>query len=168
MHQTLIYCSIQRIEVETDGMMQKAGYIRRCGWSAIDNTGNPWEILEVRIHGATLAIRYEDLVEVLSGGMAARVERIGRNWMDYIGGLAGLAQISKSGKAVNINLLCGDMFTVSLDSLRAVIDKQERFATVAEVPTKSDSFIKNRLISEFSGYNSHLYRTADVEGGVPA
>lgn len=149
-------------------MMQKAGYIRRSGWSAIDNSGIPWEILEVRIHGATLAIRYQDLVKVLSGGMAARVERIGRNWMDYFGGLAGLAQVSKSGKAVNINLLCGDMFTVSLDSLRAVIEKQERFATVAEIPMKSDSFVKNRLISEFSEYSSQAYQVPDIEAGVPA
>jgi len=150
-------------------MMQKAGYIRRCGWSAIDNSGVPWEMLEMRIHGATLAIRYADLVEVLSGGMAARVERIGRNWMDYIGGLAGLAQISKSGKAINIELICGDRFTVSLESLRAVIDKQERYAAVAEVPSKiRESFVKNRLISEFSGLEGRTYNMPEMENGVTA
>jgi hypothetical protein len=150
-------------------MMQKAGYIRRNGWSAIDNAGVPWEMLEVRIHGATLAIRFEDLVEMLSGGIAARVERIGRNWMDYIGGLAGLARISKSGKAINIDLVCGDRFTVSLESVRAVIDRKERHAAVAEVPSQARApSVRNRLISEFSGIEGRRYQMPEMENGVVA
>jgi len=149
--------------------MRKAGYISRSGWSAIDNSGVPWEILEVRVHGATLAIRYEDLVEVLSGGMAARVERIGKNWMDYIGGMAGLAQISKSGRALNIDLICGDRFTVALESIRDVLEKRGKYATIAEVPQKVEGpYVKNRLISDYPRLKPISYPINDTESGIPA
>ena len=92
--------------METDGY-DAEGWLYTTQWVVSnEQRRSPVEMLEVRIHGATLAIRFGSRRDALRRN--SHVERIGRNWMDYIGGLAGLAQISKSGKAINIDLVCGD------------------------------------------------------------
>jgi hypothetical protein len=114
--------------------MNKAGYLQRAGCVVLDDQGIPCEIVALQIRGIRLGIRVTDFSAALSGRFAARVERIHQNWKPYLGGVAGMASRSRSGKALNIELIDGSLFTVSLDSAGFVLSRRERYASVAEVP----------------------------------
>jgi hypothetical protein len=73
----------------------------------------------------------EDLLEA---GSQARVERLRRNWRYYLDGVEGVAELSRSGKAVNIELFAAERYTISLRALRSVLSGEGRYAMVAEVP----------------------------------
>lgn len=114
--------------------MKKAGYLRREGWKVLDGEGIPREILELHIHGATLGVCLDELLAALNQGTPARIMRIKQNWMPYLGGQAGSARISRSGKALNLDLTSGDRFTLALDAVWGVISRTERYAGIAELP----------------------------------
>lgn len=131
-------------------MMKNAGYLQLNRHPVLDEDGTPVEILELYLYGTRLCIRVRDLRNALRYGMPARVEKIRRNWMAYIGGSAGQAQVSKSGKALNIELRNGERFTVALDSLHAVLCSRERYASVAVLPAVMNGHIaRNRRITDY-------------------
>jgi hypothetical protein len=106
-----------------------------------------------------LAIRLADLRGALAGRIFARVERLERNWGLRITGIAGLARLSASGRALNIELNEGGSFTVSLDMLKAVVSRKERFAAIAsisafpemaEIDRSAEASVQQRLPAGFA------------------
>ena len=121
-------------------MMQKAGYIQRTGCRAIDRDGRLHEVAELHVMGARYAIRLADLAKGMSGRqVVVQVEALVREWNYYLGATCGLAQVSASGKALNIELFESGNFTVSLLALRSVIYGRERLATIARIPEQPAS-----------------------------
>jgi hypothetical protein len=150
-------------------MMRKAGYIQKSGWEVLDSEGVPREVLELRIHGATLCIRLEELSGTIAGGLTASVERIRQNWMQYLEGIAGTARLSRSGRALNIELVNGDMFTVALESLKAVLSMEERYATVVEIPVRTiQDATRNHHITEYYGLFSPRFQSRTAGGEMAA
>jgi hypothetical protein len=116
-------------------MMQKAGYIQRTGCRAIDRDGSIHEVVELHVVGARYAIRLADLAKGMSGRqVVVQVEALVYEWNYYLGTTCGLAQVSASGKALNIELFEAGNFTVSLLALRSVIYGRERRATIVRIP----------------------------------
>jgi hypothetical protein len=115
-------------------MMQKSGYFRKTGCIAYDSDGKPHRVIELHVQGDRFAIRLADLARALAGRVHVQVESLAHNWKYYLGSVNGLAQLSASGKALNIDIFeCGS-FTVSLNSLRAVIYGSDRMAVVVKIP----------------------------------
>lgn len=114
--------------------MQKAGYLQRTRCQAIDSDGVLNEVLELHICGARYALRRADLIRAVSGRVTVQVEELTKNWEYYLGATAGLAQVSASGKALNIDLFGSGSFTVSLASLRQVLYGKERLAGIVRIP----------------------------------
>ena len=86
-------------------MMQKAGYIQRTGCRANDRDGRTHEVVELHVMGARYAIRLADLAKGMSGRqVVVQVEALVHEWNYYLGTTCGLAQVSASGKALNIEL----------------------------------------------------------------
>jgi hypothetical protein len=115
-------------------MMEKAGYLQRTGCRAFDSEGHSHEVLEIHICGARYAVRRSDLVRGISGRTLIQVEDLTRNWEYYLGVTSGLAQVSVSGKALNIDLFGAGSFTLSLNTLRAVLFGKERLAVIVRIP----------------------------------
>jgi len=120
--------------------MQKAGYIRRTGCTAADRDGRLNEILEMHIMGDRYAIRLADLARGISGRQVViQVEELIHQWGYYLGNTSGLAHVSVSGKALNIELFDKGNFTVSLISLRSIVYGRERLANIVRIPEKPAS-----------------------------
>jgi len=117
--------------------MEKAGYLQRTGCSAIDSNGDVQEVIELHILGTRYAIRRSDLIRAVSGRVVVQVEELTRNWNYYLGATRGLAQVSASGKALNVELFEAGNFTLSLASLRAVIYGKERLTRIVKIPEAS-------------------------------
>lgn len=115
-------------------MMEKAGYLQRTGCRALDSDGEAHEVLELHICGARYAVRRADLVKAVAGHTLVQVEELTRNWEYYLGVTSGLAQVSVSGKALNIDLFGTGSFTLSLTTLRAVLYGRERLAVIVRIP----------------------------------
>ena len=115
-------------------MMEKAGYLQRTGCRALDSDGSSHEVLELHICGARYAVRRSDLVKAVSGRTLIQVEELTRNWEYYLGVTSGLAQVSVSGKALNIDLFGAGSFTLALSALRAVLYGRERLAVIVRIP----------------------------------
>jgi len=130
-------------------MMQKAGYIQRTGCRAIDHDGRSHEVAELHVLGARYAVRLADLAKGMSGRQVViQVEVLVHEWNYYLGTTCGLAQVSASGKALNIELFESGNFTVSLLALRSVIYGRERLATIARIPEQPASAVwKDRRLS---------------------
>jgi hypothetical protein len=118
-------------------MMEKAGYLQRTGYRAVDSEGLLHEVVDLHICGERFAIRRTDLVRAASGGIAVQVEELTHHYTYYLGITRGLAQVSQSGKALNIDLFNAGSFTISLASLRAIIFGKERTAPIARIPEQS-------------------------------
>jgi hypothetical protein len=114
--------------------MDNVGYILMDGSRVLDGEGNEEEVLSLSIRGMRFGVRASDMEDLLGAGTQARVERLRRNWRYYLGGVEGVAELSRSGKAVNIELFEREMYTVSLRALRSVLSGESRYAMVAEVP----------------------------------
>ena len=114
--------------------MEKAGYLQATRSRAIDSDGMPHDIVELHILGDRFAIRRPDLVKAVSGRMYVQVEELTRNWNDYLGQTRGLAHVSASGKAMNIDLFGAGTFTLSLSMLRNVIYGRERTVAIVKIP----------------------------------
>jgi hypothetical protein len=114
--------------------MEKAGYLQRTGCYALDSDGHTHEVLDLHICGARYAVRRSDLAKAVSGRTLIQVEEITRNWEYYLGMTSGLAQVSVSGKALNIDLFGAGSFTLSLNTLRAVLYGKDRMAVIVRIP----------------------------------
>jgi hypothetical protein len=117
-------------------MMRKSGYFQRTGCIAYDRDGSRHEVIELYIEGVRHAIRRADLSRALAGRVCVQVEALVHNWQYYLGTVTGLARISVSGKALNIDLFGVGEFTVSLMALRAVVYGKERLAVIVRIPER--------------------------------
>ena len=90
---------------EIGGTMENVGYILMDRMRVLDGEGNEEEILSLNIRGRRFGIRTSEMEEILGGGTEARVERLRRNWRFYLDGVDGVAEVSRSGKALNIEPL---------------------------------------------------------------
>jgi hypothetical protein len=122
--------------------MENVGYILMDRSRVLDGEGNEEEALSLSIRGRRFGIRALELAALLDGGEPARVERLRRNWRLYLDGVEGVADLSRSGKAVNIRLNTDEWYTVSLRALRSVLSGESRYAMVAGVPGE-----RNRMTS---------------------
>ncbi|HVP94055.1 MAG TPA: hypothetical protein VMS89_02670 [Methanoregulaceae archaeon] len=115
-------------------MITKAGYLKRAGFAAIDDEGSPQEIVELRIYETKFAIRLKELRDAMERHQIARVEKIFQNWQQYLGGIAGLVRLSRSGRALLIEMIDGGRFTVPVDAVYSALCRRESFAPVGELP----------------------------------
>jgi hypothetical protein len=149
-------------------MMKRAGYIQLNRRPVLCDEGMPLEILELHIYGTRLCIRIKELREAMYYGAVAMVERLQWNWMTFIGARAGMAQVSRSGKALNIELANGERFTVALDSLQDVLACREKFASVAALPFRfREEKSHDRRITDYCAMPSCTNPT-DHRDGIPA
>jgi len=114
--------------------MENVGYILMDRSRVLDGDGNEEEVLTLSLRGRRFGIRAPELAALLDGGDPARVERLRRNWRLYLDGVEGVAELSRSGKAVNIELDASGLYTISLRALRSVLSGESRYAMVAGVP----------------------------------
>jgi hypothetical protein len=128
-------------------MMEKAGYLQRTGYRAFDSDGNFHDVIEIHILGVRYAIRRSDLIKAVSGRLLVQVEEIIHNWNYYLGATRGLAQVSVSGKALNIDIFNEGSYTVSLTTLRNVLYGKERHAYIVKIPDPALQSLKLRRIS---------------------
>ena len=128
-------------------MMEKAGYLQRTGYRAFDSDGNFHDVIELHILGVRYAIRRSDLVKAVSGRLLVQVEEIVHNWNYYLGVTRGLAQVSVSGKALNIDIFNEGSYTVSLRTLGNVMYGKERHAGIVKIPDPALQSLKMRRIS---------------------
>ncbi|MCQ8893139.1 MAG: hypothetical protein NQU46_00665 [Methanolinea sp.] len=132
--------------------MKRAGYLSRDGREVLDAQGIPCEVVDLYIHGARLSISIDELRDAIERGALACVRRVKQNWMEYFWGEAGRAGISRSGKALNIELVNGDRFTLSLASLRGILSYQEKNAPIMELPSRVPPKVtRNHVLADFSG-----------------
>jgi hypothetical protein len=115
-------------------MMEKAGYLQQTRSRAFDSEGRQHDIVELHILGNRYAIRRSDLVKAVSGRIYVQVEELTRNWNEYLGLTRGLAHVSVSGKALNIDLFENGSFTLSLSTLRAVLYGREQTVAIVKIP----------------------------------
>ena len=115
--------------------MQKAGYLQRTGCRAFDRDGVVHEVIELHIVGSRYALRNRIFGGKVFPGMCLfRVESLVRDWNDHLGATCGLAQVSASGKALNIELFDAGNFTISLSTLKGVMYGNMRKGVVARIP----------------------------------
>ncbi|NLV26415.1 MAG: hypothetical protein GXY48_04515 [Methanomicrobiales archaeon] len=118
-------------------MLEKAGYMQKAKTVTIDEDGFPTEIIELVLDGIRYGISLEDLKKAIRGHVSARTYRLRINWKQYISATAGLAYLSGSGKALNIEFIDGNRYTVSLDSLKSLLSRKSSYAPVARLPMSS-------------------------------
>jgi hypothetical protein len=128
-------------------MMEKAGYLQRTGYRAFDSDGNYHDVIELHILGVRYAIRRSDLVKAVSARLLVQVEEITHDWNYFLGATRGLAQVSVSGKALNIDIFNEGSFTVSLSTLRNVLFGKERQACIVKIPDQPMQSLRIRKIS---------------------
>ena len=140
--------------------MENVGYILMDRARVLDGEGGEEEVLSLNIRGVRYGIRTSDMEALLAGGGAGRVERLRRNWRYYLDGVEGVAELSRSGKAVNLELFgsrslepsglrnigffTSERYTISLRALQAVFSGGSRYAMVAEVPGEKGRSIPRR------------------------
>jgi hypothetical protein len=124
--------------------MENVGYILMDRLKVLDGEGNEEEVLSLNIRGIRFGIRTHEIKDLLNGEAQARVERLRRNWRNYLDGVEGIAELSRSGKAVNIELSTSERYTISLRALRSVLSGESRYAMVAEVPGERTRLVPRR------------------------
>jgi hypothetical protein len=129
-------------------MMEKAGYIQRNGCRAFDRDGILHEVIEIHIRGSRFAIRVNGLAGAITGRAFVQVEELTHNWQYYLGSTCGLARVSVSGKALNINLFNDGSFTVSLGALRAIMYGKDKYAFIMKIPDQSVQLSKMKRLSQ--------------------
>ena len=115
-------------------MFKKSGYFQGTRCVAVSADGTSHEIVELHIEGVRHAIRRSDLARAIAGRVCVQVEALVHNWGYYLGAVSGLARVSVSGKALNIDLFGAGDFTVSLAALQGVLYGKERYAVIVRIP----------------------------------
>jgi hypothetical protein len=128
-------------------MMEKAGYLQRTGYKAFDREGRLHEVIELHILSVRYAIRRSDLATAISGHVLVQIEELTHNWNYYLGATSGLAQVSVSGKALNIDIFNEGSFTVSLRALGSVMYGKERYAFIMKIPERVSPSQKMRRVT---------------------
>jgi len=117
-----------------NSVMEKAGYLRYTRFRAFDIAGSPHEVIEMHICGCRYALRCADLAAGIAGRDLVQVESLGHAWGYYLGTPRGLAEVSQSCRALNIDLFNGGRYTVSLRAIRSVLDRKEKYAIIVRIP----------------------------------
>lgn len=128
--------------------MERAGYIQRNGCRAYDSDGTLHEVIEVHIQGSRYAIRIAGLAGAITGRVFVQVEELTHNWNYYLGLTCGLAQVSLSGKALNINLFNNGSYTVSLGALRSIMYGKDKYAFIMKIPDRFVQLSKMKRLSQ--------------------
>ena len=136
------------IRQKVSWLMEKAGYLQRTGIRACDSDGVIHEVIEAHIHGSRYALRRAGLAGAVTGRVFVQVEEMTHNWNYYLGATRGLAQVSQSGKALNIDLFNDGSFTVSLRALRNVMYGKDRYAYIMKIPEQTMQQYRVRRVSE--------------------
>ncbi|MCK7536254.1 MAG: hypothetical protein MZV63_37340 [Marinilabiliales bacterium] len=85
-----------------------------------------------------------DLVNASLPPVFVQVEEMTHNWNYYLGSTSGLAQVSVSGKALNIDLFNDGSFTVSLEhSVTCCTEKNVRLVIV-KIPEQTLQSLQDR------------------------
>lgn len=103
----------------------------------IDEYGNPTRSVAVTIEGRRYGILIDELKSALRGIVSARVFRLQINWKQYVSTTAGIIYLSNSRKALNFEFIDGGKFTVSLASLKSLINQRSTYAPIAKLPLSS-------------------------------
>jgi hypothetical protein len=104
-------------------------------------------VIEVHIQGSRYAIRFTGLAGAITGRVFVQIEELTHNWNYYLGLTCGLAQVSVSGKALNINLFNDGSFTVSLGALRSIMYGKDKYAFIMKIPGQSVQLSKMKRLS---------------------
>jgi len=128
--------------------MEKSGYLQRTGIRALDSDGVMHEVIEIHIHGSRYALRITGLSGAITGRVFVQIEELNHNWNYYLGSTCGLAQVSVSGKALNIDLFNDGSFTVSLRALRNVMYGKDRYAFIMKIPEQTMQMYRMRRVSQ--------------------
>jgi len=114
-------------------MLKKSGYVQRNRYEVTDSEGSPCWIIEFNIGGKRFGIRVGELRRALSGPLPARVEHLRQNWGQHLTGLAGRAILSKSKKALNLEMNSGEYYTISVKGLKTVLVNPRFYATISQI-----------------------------------
>jgi hypothetical protein len=106
------------------------------------------EVIEIHIHGSRYALRGAGLAGAITGRVFVQVEELTHNWNYYLGSTCGLAQVSVSGKALNIDLFNNGSFTVSLRALGNVMYGKDRYAFIMKIPEQNIQLYRMRRVSQ--------------------
>jgi hypothetical protein len=136
-------------------MLDKAGYMQKAKSVTIDEYGLPIEVIELVIDGRRFGIHIDELLNAIRGTVSARTFKLRINWKQYVSETAGLAYLSQSRKAVNIELMDGNRYTVSLISLKSLLNRRSSYAPVAKLPISSIP----RYNTIFNGSQRNLAQT---------
>ena len=138
-------------------VMEKAGYLRLARFKAFDIEGLPHDVIELHLCGCRYAIRCADFANGIGGHYPILVESLSHMWGYYLGTERGLAQISQSGRALNIDLFNGGRYTGSLRAIRSVLDGNQKYAIIVRIPEcPAGNPIKMRRIAKDQQHISAL------------
>lgn len=118
-------------------MLDKAGYMQKAKTVTIDEDGIPTEVIELIIEGKRFGVLTHELLKAIKGTISARTFKLRINWKQYVCETVGLVYLSHSGKAVNIEFIDGNRYTVALSSLKSMLTRRSTYAPVARLPISS-------------------------------
>ena len=116
--------------------MEKAGFLAVNNYNAVDSNGTEWTIVTCMLCGTRFAVRVRELQQACVGILPARVEPLRNSQGQMLLGSAGTISLSRSGKALNIELVNGDRFTVSLFAVRELLVRRRSHCTIVRIPRK--------------------------------
>jgi len=115
-------------------MFRKAGHIRRKRNGATDTYGNIHDVLTLFIEGQTFAVRTDEIRQSLHGNLSASIERIRYHWQDLLDGAVGTAYLSRSRKAVIIEMYSGQRYCIPAENIKEVCSGISGSAIISGIP----------------------------------
>ena len=115
-------------------MMEKAGYLQQPGTglrTAREQRMMSWNCI---FSGTGMQSAEQISSKRFQGGYLSRSRSSSHDWNYYLGQTRGLAHVSASGKALNIELFENGNFTLSLTTLRAAVHGKERSVVIVKIP----------------------------------
>jgi len=116
--------------------MEKAGFLAVNKYHAVDSEGAECRILTCTLCGTRFAVRVTEVLQACGGRVSARVEPLRNCQSQTLLGSAGIMVLSRSGKALNIELVNGDRFTVSLSGVRELLSGRRSYCHIVQIPRK--------------------------------
>ena len=116
--------------------MEKVGSLSVNRYAAIDTMGVECRLFTCTICGTRFAIRVGEVQQACGGLACARVEPLRNADGQHLLGNAGVMVLSRSGRALNIELVNGDRFTVSLSAVRELLARRRSYCYIARIPRK--------------------------------
>ena len=117
-------------------IMEKIGSLAINKYTAVDMRGAECRIFTCTLSGTRFAVRIGEVQQACGGIAAARVEPLRNRCGQHLLGSAGVMTLSRSGKALNIELVNGDRFTISLYAVRELLARRRTHCTIVRIPRK--------------------------------